>query len=354
VLAAALVGCATGTADPAEGEGLRDTTTRGADVNAAAATEVPTSLDSTSNDRHPVGESSPTPWAPTPAAPVDLCDWLYDDGAIAAVRACCSVSNGVRRASVLQRLDAAKSFCAETVGLGVASGRLAPGAPAARAACQQGLTGMRATACGAYRPEDADVTAWAQASAACRDAYVGTVDLGQACGHPDECKPGLACRGYTVEEGTGKMLHLGICRAPAAVGAACGAGTYLKGPVPHRTVLATRFGDRSACAPGAFCDAEGTCRARSALGASCTDSGECIEGASCRAGACVAGISGAAPDGGACSTWRECGPMSTCSLGACVPRLAAGSVCLGATDCAGTCESASLSTSRCVASCGSR
>ena len=315
---------------------------------------MPTALDGTSTDRHPVGEPSPTAWAPTPAPQVDLCDWLYDDGAIAAVSACCSVADTVRRTSALSQLASAKAFCAQTMALGVISGRLARGDAAARSACQQELAGLRALECGSYRPEHADVVAWAQASAACRDAYVGTVDLGQPCGHPDECKAGLACRGYTVEEGTGKMLHLGICRAPAAVGAACGAGTYLRGAAPHRTVLATRFGDRPECEPGAFCDAEGTCRARAALGASCTDDGECVIGGACRAGACVAGASGPAADGAACSTWRECGPMSTCSAGSCVPRLASGAACVGATDCAGRCEAVSLSTSRCVASCGSR
>lgn len=301
-----------------------------------------------------MGEARPSLWEPTPAPRVDLCDWIYDEGAAPALAACCTPADATRASAAAVALAARKTFCARTLAFGIADQRLTPGSAPARSACRAALAATKSLGCGTYRAEDVDAQAWASAAAACRDAYVGAVPQGQPCGHPDECQPGLACRGYTVEEGTGKMLHLGICRPPAAIGEACGAGTYLVGPTPHRTVIATRFGDRPACAAGAFCDAEGTCRARAAIGASCASDDACVEGAGCLGGTCAAGHSGASPDGAACVTSRDCGPMSRCSAGACVPRLTAGAACVGESDCEGACLPTALAASRCAASCGSR
>jgi len=256
----------------------------------------------------------------------EYCERMADANHAVFDKCCTTPVDRSAVASNLTFVEAARKVCNRIYGSSVPSGRMVAGP--GQTACWAVLDSVGPTStCESWRRFDVDVSP-------CSSAYVGTVDAGGACSHPEECKSGLTCAGYVYTSGKG-ITKDGTCKAPAALGESCvGAVEPLFAGTPE-------------CQPGLYCQ-KGTCAARAPIDGDCTFGVRCIEGAVCRGGACFAGLGG---EGDACNmgSTRQCAAPFACGAdNKCVARRAAGESCSSTSECEGSCVNG-----QCVSVCGS-
>ena len=206
------------------------------------------------------------------------------------------------------------------------------------AECVRNLTG--ALAAGAVRLDDAAVARcdaalasalsgcdWVEvfpvlppAPPECGGLVSGTVVAGATCRSSLECGDGMRCAGAGPTEP-------GICAAPQPAGASCGATvdvlmTYLREDnVKHPDCLG-------------FCDGH-RCVDQAAAGQPCKSNVACGPGKGCVEHACQAGVPGKAGQpcfAGQCEPGLECQAEGTCAA-----PLAEGASCASASECRGAC-----------------
>ncbi len=184
----------------------------------------------------------------------------------------------------------------------------------------------------------------------CREAFTGVGQAGAACAGDHECVDGLTCVGYTKDAD-------GSCKAPPAIGEACGPG----GDADAREPMTLAFGSHPACAPGARCDlVSSQCVKANGEGEACSSTDECSTSLHCVRKKCQA--AGPGGEGAVCLDNEDCTPDSFCagadgvSEGTCAKKRPAGGACTGAvfvTECSGRCDAELGSAGACVSFCGS-
>jgi hypothetical protein len=255
----------------------------------------------------------------------ELCERRADANRGVFDKCCTTPADRAAVATNLTFVEAVRNVCNRVYGPSVPSGRMLAGP--GQAACWAVLASGPTSACESWKRFEIDLSP-------CASAYVGAVDDGGACSHPDECKAGLTCGGYVYTGGIG-ITKDGTCRAPAALGGSCVGA------------VEPTFGGAPECQPGLYCE-KGTCAARSPIDGDCSAGARCIEGAVCRASVCHAGLG---VEGDACNKGSSTQCARTLGCGAdntCVTRRAAGDSCTMSSECEGSCVNG-----QCVAVCGS-
>lgn len=109
----------------------------------------------------------------------------------------------------------------------------------------------------------------------------------------------------------------------------CGPNAECRNAVCERLPTAGQPCPNFVCASGAYCDSTRVCRAKKALGATCSSASECGADALCRTVCTAKGTPGAS-----CRFTSDCVDTASCFEGACRTRGAVGARCIDSTDCA--------------------
>jgi len=179
--------------------------------------------------------------------------------------------------------------------------------------------------------------------AACAGVFHGTKAPGESCASAIECAPpadglgSMHCISWSSSDGgsgtsgSACQLHL-----PPAEGSPC-AG--FADPPPPKVYDCSHE-------QGFYCGSDAKCHALGGVGAACSSSSACVDGATCDGSQCVAG----APAGSACSYAHGCDASSWCdfSTSKCVAKITNGGACAGATE--NACASGFCVKNKCVTS----
>lgn len=192
----------------------------------------------------------------------------------------------------------------------------------------------------------------------CPGAYVGTLANGEACVLPQECSSGYcrvadgACSGVCAARSVpigspctddGECVVgaycSGTCRMeppdvrlgrgqPCTISSECEDDLYCAASTcePYPGAGMPCVSEPLRCAPGNYCDAEDTCRARVAEGGACTDVVSCVAGTRCAMGTCRS----VSTIGGACDATRACPAGTQCAAGRCEALPDVGEACTDA------------------------
>ncbi|MBX3207472.1 MAG: hypothetical protein KF764_20660 [Labilithrix sp.] len=284
---------------------------------------------------------------PPPAAAGDFCQKTLGV-VVGALAACCTAEDKATQDYRFSH-DLAEAFipvCRSTLEASVAKKRVLYRGDAGDACFAAYAATYAPGACANITQTYAD-----PAGTSCREAFVGVGGEGAPCMGDHECVDGLTCVGYTKDVD-------GACKAPPAIGEACGAARVDGG---SNGAVSLEFGSHPACAAGARCESlERRCVKAAASGERCGFDDECAEPLRCVLGVC--GTSGPGGEGAKCLRADDCTPDCFCdgaagnTQGTCAKKRAAGGSCTGATfvsECIGRCDAKPGEPGKCVSFCGS-
>ncbi len=157
------------------------------------------------------------------------------------------------------------------------------------------------------------------------DAPPGTLEKGAACSQSSQCQSGRCDRTSAPTTNDAGVVSssskCGVCTAPIALGAACGAnGGSCTNAVCDDGTCVARYsrgegaacttGSSDVCKSGLRCDVRSSkCAKPAAAGAACITSNECEGGLTCKSGVCKA----RAKDGEACGDGTDCASGLACA-----------------------------------------
>jgi hypothetical protein len=292
------------------------------------------------------GEAAPPPNVPPgpPPGPLppatagqgkDFCDKTYV-AFFNAYLACCTAQDKTRQEyALLGLLTIVGQACETELEASIAKGRLSID-PKLAADCESAFAGLVSGGlCGKTSDQLGAQLNSAQA-AECKPAIIGLQAIGQPCSGDYECVTGATCVGYTSKAD-------GTCKAPPAIGEACGKGSEEGGTGLNVNL---NFGDHPGCATGAYCSIQ-KCVAQKADGVFCGADNECLNG-KCHEDKC--GSTGPTDVGTECRGNSDCKSGLYCqrspdggTIGSCDTKKAAGAPCRGSGfnstgECKGVCD----------------